>query len=266
MISVVIPMYNSQDTILNAINGVVNQTRYDLIKEIIVINDGSTDDSLNIVEQFKEKNNNEKIMIVNKKNGGVSSARNLGIEKASAEWIALLDSDDYWKVDKIEKQILVLKKYPDVVLLGTGRNKEELTIGKNIDKDMNLFCLSLKNILFKVWPHTSTVLINRKKLLDCSLFDIQRKYSEDAQLWLKIASKYGKIHYISESLEIAGDDKPTFGYSGLSSNLDEMHKGCIMNINECLKRKDITIFEYLFFYFYEILKYKRRKLICRKSK
>ena len=72
MISVVIPMYNSSDTILKTIQSVLNQTSYNKVKEIIVVNDGSTDNSLEIVENFNKNLENSKIKIINKENGGVS--------------------------------------------------------------------------------------------------------------------------------------------------------------------------------------------------
>ena len=102
MISVVIPMYNSRESIVDCINSVLNQTRFDLIDRIIVVDDGSTDNSEELVK--KEFKKEEKIKIIIKENGGVSSARNVGIREADSEWIALLDSDDVWLPEKIEKQ------------------------------------------------------------------------------------------------------------------------------------------------------------------
>ena len=90
MISVIIPMYNSKDTITDCINSVLNQTRADLIAEIIVIDDASKDESAILVEK-NFRNNNKIQMIHNKENSGVSAARNAGIKAARSEWIALLD-------------------------------------------------------------------------------------------------------------------------------------------------------------------------------
>lgn len=199
MISVVIPMYNSSDTILETIQSVLNQTSYNKVKEIIVVNDGSTDNSLEIVENFNKNLENSKIKIINKENGGVSSARNVGIKEAKAEWIALLDSDDEWLPLKLEKQISILEKHPEIEFLGTGRNKEKVKFGKKVDEVVN--SLNIINLLFKNWPHPSTALIKKDIIIENEMFDEKRYYSEDAQLWLKIARK-SKIFYLLESFVI----------------------------------------------------------------
>ena len=108
MISVVIPVYNCEDTIIQCIQSVIDQTRFDLIDEIIVINDGSTDGTIDKINEIFTTN---KIRIISKLNGGVSSARNLGIKNSSSDWIALLDSDDVWVKDKIEQQVFYINSY-----------------------------------------------------------------------------------------------------------------------------------------------------------
>jgi len=104
-VSVIIPMYNSRDTIINALNSVKNQTAIDQILEIIVVNDGSTDDSLILVKKYKKLNPQLPIVVFDKPNGGVSTARNKGMEITNGDWIALLDSDDEWLPHKLEVQI-----------------------------------------------------------------------------------------------------------------------------------------------------------------
>jgi len=99
-ISVVIPMYNSRDTIIKSLDSIKYQTALDKIFEIIVVNDGSTDDSLEIVKKYKELNPSLTIIIIDRHNGGVSVARNEGMKIAKGDWIALLDSDDEWLPNK----------------------------------------------------------------------------------------------------------------------------------------------------------------------
>ena len=101
-ISVIIPVYNSEKTIIRALNSVFNQTTINNILEIIIVNDGSRDSSVSLINDFKKKNSIIPIILVNQENSGVSSARNIGIKKSSGDWIALLDSDDEWLNDKIE--------------------------------------------------------------------------------------------------------------------------------------------------------------------
>lgn len=129
VVSVIIPMYNSERTIERALNSVVNQTYQGNI-EIIVINDGSQDNSLNLVKEYKKKLNKEniEIFIINKKNGGVSTARNEGLRKAKGKYIALLDSDDEWLKTKLETQIELLKNNSKIDFLGSQVNYRESKI------------------------------------------------------------------------------------------------------------------------------------------
>ena len=99
MITVIIPIYNVSKYLKNCLESVINQTYKNL--EIICINDGSTDNSLQILKEYKERD--ERIIIIDKKNAGVSAARNDGIEKASGEYLFCVDGDDYIDEDFFEK-------------------------------------------------------------------------------------------------------------------------------------------------------------------
>lgn len=258
MISVVIPAYNCEDSILQCIDSVLNQTKRDLISKIIVVDDGSTDNTKKVItDRFKSE---DKVKVYSKKNGGVSSARNYGIRLANTEWIALLDSDDVWKNDKIEKQVNKLVNHKQISFIGTGRNNEKVRIGKKIED--GLYEMSILNMLFKSWPHTSTALIKKALIEEAGFYDENRTHAEDGQLWLKILNKHA-IYYLSESLEVAGNNKKTFGEKGLSANLQAMHKGNILNIMECYKRGQISLVWKYFFVCYEELKYFRRKVLTK---
>lgn len=256
MISVIIPVYNSRDTIIDCIKSVINQTRYDLIGEILIVDDGSQDGSSELVNCMFP--NNTKLKILKKINGGVSSARNLGIKKATGDWIALLDSDDCWKPQKIEAQWDTINRFPDICFIGTNRNDENCHRGKKIDD--NLFVLSLKDILISTWPHTSTVLIKKTVFDDVGGFNEKFRYSEDAELWNRIALKY-KLYYIPVSYEVAGGNKLQFGERGLSANLVEMHKGTIRNIKELHDSRIISNSQFVFLSFLYWMKYQRRRVI-----
>ncbi len=107
MISVIIPMYNTQNFIGKLLNCLKNQTYKNL--EIIVVNDGSTDNSLKIVGEFSRED--KRIKLISTANGGVSKARNIGIANATGKYITFLDSDDYVEPDTYEK---VIKKLIEV--------------------------------------------------------------------------------------------------------------------------------------------------------
>lgn len=103
-VSVIIPVYNSSKYLFQCIDSVINQDYNNL--EIIIIDDSSSDDSLSIINSFKDK----RIKIVKlKKNRGVSYARNKGIDLATGDYICFIDSDDYWYKDKVSKQVKFMK-------------------------------------------------------------------------------------------------------------------------------------------------------------
>lgn len=121
-ISIIIPIYNSERYIKRCLNSVINQT-YENI-EIIGVNDGSNDDSLKILEEYKELDN--RIIIIDKKNEGVSSARNDGIKKSTGKYITFVDADDWLELNAIELLYTTLiKKGADVVRANYCRNFKE---------------------------------------------------------------------------------------------------------------------------------------------
>ena len=97
-ISIIVPVYNTEKYLSKCLNSLIKQTYKDI--EIIVVNDGSKDKSLEIAKKFAKQDN--RIKVFNKENGGLSSARNFGIEKASGEYIGFVDSDDYIKENMFE--------------------------------------------------------------------------------------------------------------------------------------------------------------------
>lgn len=106
LISVIIPVYNGEKYIKRCINSLINQTYKNI--EIIIINDGSKDNSINIIKEISEKD--KRIIIIDKENQGVSIARNAGIEKASGDYIMFVDVDDWVKTNMIEQMYKVIKK------------------------------------------------------------------------------------------------------------------------------------------------------------
>lgn len=105
-VSVVIPLYNGERYVSEAIDTVLAQTLGAF--EIIVVNDGSTDGSLALLDSYGER-----IVRVDQVNAGTAAARNAGVKIAKGELLAFLDQDDYWTVDKLEKQVALLRENPD---------------------------------------------------------------------------------------------------------------------------------------------------------
>ncbi len=124
-ISVVIPVHNRAKLITRALDSVLAQTIP--AQEVIIVDDGSTDNNLSdVLTKYQDK-----IVLIQQENLGVSAVRNIGIQQATGNWIALLDSDDSWQINKLEQQVAVLSAKPDYKLCHTNetwyRDGEELT-------------------------------------------------------------------------------------------------------------------------------------------
>ena len=111
LISVIIPVYNVEDYLHYAIESLEKQTYKNF--EIILVNDGSTDDSGKLCDKYSEKYSN--VRVFHKENGGLSDARNFGVQKAEGEFITFLDPDDYLEAYSLEL-LAVFKKNTTVIL------------------------------------------------------------------------------------------------------------------------------------------------------
>ena len=253
-ISVVIPLYNSETTIIPTLQSVEKQTKISYIKEIIVIDDGSTDSSKQLVNNYISICKIP-IILISKKNGGVSSARNLGMKHSSGQWIALLDSDDLWIPEKIEMQCKILREHPDIDFLGGNMNETTLRI--YFKKITKLYKANIKDVCITMFPQPSTVIFKKKIYEEIGGFDINQRYAEDGNYFLKICSRY-EYYHLPIQLIYYGQGKRGFGVSGLSKNMREMYKGNIKNLKDTLNRKDISYYFYLEMRGFYLIKYIRR--------
>ncbi|MBL1140686.1 MAG: glycosyltransferase family 2 protein [Proteobacteria bacterium] len=192
-ISVIIPTYNRASVLPGAIDSVLAQSH--AADEIIIVDDGSTDETQQLIESRYPQ-----IKLISQTNQGVSAARNNGIKIAQGNWICLLDSDDIWLENKLEKQIEALNKNPDYLICHTNetwiRNGVILNQGKKHEKrGGNIFqhCLPLCVI------SPSSVMINKKLFDEVGLFDKDLLACEDYDMWLRICSKY-PVLFIDEAL------------------------------------------------------------------
>lgn len=260
MISVIIPLYNAKDTIAFTLDSALKQTIQENF-EIIVVNDGSNDGSEKIIEKAILDNDTRiPIRLINKENGGVSTARNCGIKEATGEWIALLDSDDVWLPEKLEKQIEVIEKNPQIKFLGTNVNDEVYPFfGK---AKLDLFTLNAMQIILKWYPSTPTILAKKSLFIKAGLFDESRRQGEDCDLWLRCLL-FEPVYILNETLVHIGHGKKSFGEKGLSADLKKMHTGEKFIIKGAFKRKQINLPFYLFAHLWLKLKFLRRLLIIK---
>ncbi len=264
-ISIVIPAYNAANTICDVLDSVKNQTRTDYIREVIIVDDGSVDDTAAWVEAWKQENKDMpfEVILFSQPNGGVSKARNEGVRRSKGNYIAFLDSDDVWNETKIEMQCRIIEDYPQIRMLGTGWKDHNRYPGRKIrnKKGYQLYEMTVRSELFKYWPNTSSILVLKSDFLQSGGFDESRRYGEDGDLFCKLAGLRGRIYYTSEELVDCGKGKNTFGESGLSEDIKRMHLGFLQNVRNCYKRGSINLFEGIIFTVWEYIKYFRRNYI-----
>lgn len=259
-ISVIIPMYNSKDVIIDALESVRNQTATEYILEVIVVNDGSTDGSDIIVKKYIDS---EKvpynIVLLNQQNQGVSAARNAGMKKAKGDWIALLDSDDEWMPNKIQRQVDVIKQNPQIDVFGANDRDGGLwLIYKYVTM---LHKISVCDMLIRSFPPTSTIIFRREIYDKLGGFDETKHYCEDQEYWHRIVGYYN-FYYMPECLTKYGHGKRSFGISGLSKNMQLIYENNIDNIQRLYDRRDVSYCMYVFFRAFHMLKNMRRQVIA----
>lgn len=260
MISVIIPVYNAEKTIFQALESVRNQS-YKGDVEIIIVNDGSIDSSADIINNYVAIHSDLNIKVIDKINGGVSTARNAGMSIAKGQYIALLDSDDKWAPNKLERQIQVLSEHPEIDFLGTNRNGEFYK--KVLWKKFSLLTkIPPKFLLVKNIFVIPTVIFKTEVVDGVGNFNEHQKHTEDGNFFLKVANKYN-CYLLNESLAITGDGKAHFGASGLSANIKEMEKGELKNMRAAYYMGIINWFEYAGLVIFSLLKYLRRVIIVK---
>jgi glycosyltransferase involved in cell wall biosynthesis len=187
-ISVIMTAFNREKFIAEAIKSVLAQTFTDW--ELIVIDDGSTDRTVEIVSPFKS---DPRIRVVrNEKNLGIATTRNKGLQLTRAKYIAPLDSDDIWlDREKLRKQVEFMDENPDYAMLGGGIMHIDVD-SKPIKKVLfPIYDSLIRNIILQFNPFAQSTLIYRKAAaLECGGYSTEYKICDDYDLWLKIGAKH----------------------------------------------------------------------------
>lgn len=190
-ISVIIPYYNGSEYIDETLSSVFSQSVCPA--EIILINDGSSEDESSFLEQYKDK-----VTLIHQKNSGVSAARNAAINIASNEWIAFLDQDDLWEFNKLEKQWSVIQNNPKCLAVHTAVNaiKGNQVIAEYRKKQLNLddFLTAHPNP-----SYLSSTLINKDVIVKSGLFNPILPFSQDRECFIR-CSLNTTFHYIDDFL------------------------------------------------------------------
>ena len=210
-ISVIIPVYNRYNLIDRAIKSVLQQTRPP--DEIIVIDDGSTDGTDMII-----KKNYPDIILLQQKNRGVSCARNNGIKNAKGTWVTLLDSDDEWLPEKLEKQLLAIQVnsnnkicHTDEVWIRNGVRVNPMKKHRKYGGNIYKYCLPLCVI------SPSSIMVHKDIFKDVGLFDENFPVCEDYDLWLRICSRYPVLYLRKKLIKKYGghDDQLSLRFWGM---------------------------------------------------
>ncbi|MDA9550099.1 glycosyltransferase [bacterium] len=198
LVSIVIPTYNHAEFLRLAIQSIIEQT-YDNW-EIIIINNYSTDTTVELVEKFKEP----RIRLINFNNNGViATSRNIGIKKSRGEWIAFLDSDDIWYPSKLEKCMSIIGDDKNVTAVCHG---ERWVYSDNYYRDVRYGPRSLAtydSLLFQGNCISTSAVVVRGTLIEkVGLFSEKKQFitAEDYDLWLKLAKSNVFFAFIPEAL------------------------------------------------------------------
>ena len=215
-VSVVIPTFNCGRFVASAVESALAQTRAPA--EVIVVDDGSTDDTRTRLAKFRSP-----VRYIWKENGGVSSARNRGVAEATGELVGFLDADDVWHPRKLEVQVATLVDRTDLGLIGSGtypwpaeNHPDRPQAGERVEGvEVPVDDLTIRNCIV-----TSTVLVRREVLLAAGEFDTALQGPEDYDLWLRVA----------RCSRVANLDVPLTGYreatpGSLSKNAHRMEDG-----------------------------------------
>lgn len=214
------PLYNKRETVVEAIESMLAQTR--VPDEIVIVDDGSTDGSADLVEA--RYGNNSLIRLIRQENRGVSAARNRAISSTKAPLLAFLDGDDRWLPQRIEKQAAIMESRQNCMIVIPAamicdeRNGTTWIEGDRINRDTYLSEYFREEQL----PVCSGIMVHRTALDQLGLFDESLRMGEDHDLWLRVMMRYGFEHLAeplvwyracrSESLpsverDFAGNDK-----------------------------------------------------------
>jgi glycosyltransferase involved in cell wall biosynthesis len=259
LVSVVIPIYNSGESALVAIQSVLGQTgRFDY--EIIVVDDFSKDDSVGYLKKnLVPKPNTTVKYIVHEVNKGAGAARNTGIAAVTGEYFCLLDSDDCWLPGKAESQVDFLEAHPDYVLVGCLTNMPGSFIPPFSASKAENIEITIRHQVFKNFFQPSTITVRTSQFKAKVTWPAMR-FVDECNVYLQLAHYY-RLNLQNRILVNYADGKRGYGFSGLSSRLKESQNGEHYNLTMAYKKKFIGLPLYTAAISLSYIKYLKRILI-----
>lgn len=200
MISIVIPLYNKEKSIVSTVKSVLAQTYKDW--ELIIVDDGSTDDSLNVVKTYVGRKDNRRIddrlTIISQPNAGVSAARNAGIMAARSEYVAFLDGDDLWAPNYLETLVNLVRDYPDTGLYSIGYrviNTPNPPSQEQIDKyNQHAFRGHVSNPWIEDMDlYIGSTCSSKERLIRVGLMDTRMTHGEDLDICWRLILNGGLV-------------------------------------------------------------------------
>jgi|SRR5690554_1688553 len=181
MISIITTVKNGSKYILETLESIKNQTYQEF--EHIVVDDGSTDNTIQLLEDFQERNPNYKLFVFQPGNLGRGKALNFAVSKANFDWVAIIDADDIWHPKKLQAQVTILTDNPNITVLAT---KTGLFSEGVIFDELSQFTFEVirpKRMLYKSIISHSSVIIRKED----AVYDTNRTSQYDAELWYRLA-------------------------------------------------------------------------------
>lgn len=202
MFSVIIPCYNAEEDLSDALKSVLQQTAQEWITEIIVVDDGSEDGSSEVGKRFAAEH--EKIRYIYQENQGPSVARNTGLRLARGKYLAFLDADDVWLDHKLKRQGEFVRAHPEVGLVCSDFFLQDGDTRRRVRA--RHFEYHRSDNLEKLFVHSgpvlmSTVVMKRACFDTVENFDPDLPPSEDADLWLRVTRQF-PIHHMRSPLTV----------------------------------------------------------------
>jgi glycosyltransferase involved in cell wall biosynthesis len=224
LVSVIIPTYNRCAILERAIESVLGQTFTDY--ELIVVDDGSTDETADLLDRYRNR-----VKVIRQENRGVSAARNTGIRASKGELVALLDSDDSWLPNKLERQVAFFDACPEALICQT----EEIWVRNGRRVNPKKRHLKYSGMIFeKTLPlclvSPSAVMMRRSLIKEVGMFDETLPACEDYDLWLRITWKH-PVHLIDTALIVKHG-----GHADQLSSMPELDKYRIQALVGILKQ------------------------------
>ena len=199
-VGVIVPIYNGARFISSMFNALLQQTFKNF--EVIIIDDGSEDNTLSIIEATLPFYPELNISVITSSHLGLAATRNIGITSSKSEYIAFLDCDDYWHPNKLELQLQAINKSSVIAVFSDVEYFDGVTLKSNHSSNSLVYCTSPRDILlghFVIFGGGSNILCKRSALELAGGFDESLDYVEDLDMWLRLA-EIGAILQIPDCL------------------------------------------------------------------